>query len=188
MDESQRAEALKRIESLVEAGKLQEAIAVCDEILATSPDNAAALTMKGHAYSDMGRPAEALPFFQAAKLYLPTYPPIRFNLAQAFEAVGDGKAALEEYGEALKLDGDYAQARASRGALRQQLGDAEGALADFDELVKRAPDSARMRMLRGGFHLSTGRPEAARADFEAALGMDPEMAPQIEHLRSQLGL
>jgi tetratricopeptide (TPR) repeat protein len=188
MDAAERAEALKKVEALLLDGKFQEVLDLCDEILKTSPDNAAAFTMKGHAMTDMGKPAEALPFFKLARVYLPTYPPIRFNLAQALDAVGEGKAALAEYDEALRLDGSYTQARACRGALRQQLGDAAGALADYDELVRRSPEDARIRMLRGGFHLSTGRPDAARADFEAAVGLDPSVAPAIADLRSKLGL
>jgi tetratricopeptide (TPR) repeat protein len=179
-------EVLNKAEVLLAEGKCQEASALCDGILRVDPEDAAALTLKGHALTGLGRPVDALPFFKLARLHLPVYPPIRFNLAKAFDAVGQGKDALAEYDEALKLDGAYADARAQRAALREQLGDREGAIADLNGLVRRSPEEGRMWMLRGCFYTMIKRPDLGGPDLSKAVELDPGLIENIQNFFSSL--
>lgn len=186
MDEAEQLAVLKGAESLADAEKWGEAIASCDRVLAARPDSAAALNLKGYCLAMTGRHAEALPLFKLARLYVPDYMPIRFNLARALEKTGDAAGALAEYGEVLKLDGDQIDARLARIALREAAGDEAGTGADLDELVRRHPDLPCARLLRGGWHLTRGRKERALPDLNRAVEMDPALKAEIDALVAQL--
>lgn len=182
MAESDHLEWLTQAELLADARRWAEAIALCDRVLSESSDSAAALNLKGFCFAASGRVPEALPCFKLARLYLPTAVDIRHNLARALEKTGDAAAALVEYGEVLKLDGDQLEARLSRIVLREASGDEAGAGADLDELVRRHPDLPRAWLLRGGWHLTRGRPAQALPDLKKALELDPGLQEQVDGL------
>ncbi|MDE2489883.1 MAG: tetratricopeptide repeat protein [Elusimicrobia bacterium] len=182
MSEPRHLASLERAEALAQDGRLDEAARLCDAVLAEAAEDAAALNLKGFCLAAGGRPAEALPFFKRARLHLPTYPAIRYNLGKALEETGDAAGALAEYDEVLRLDGGHAGARRSRAALRALSGDESGAAADFDELLRREPEDARGFFLRGAWRLSAGRFRESLPDLERALALDPELRPEIEAL------
>lgn len=186
MDAAEQLEVLRRAEALADAERWDEAVALCDRVLAAQADSAAALNLKGFCLAMTGRHAEALPLFKLARLYVPDYVPIRFNLARALEKTGDAAGAIAEYGEVLKLDGDQFDARLARIALREAAGDEEGTGADLDELVRRHPDVPRAHLLRGGWHLTRGRKEEALPDLNRALAMDPGLRTEVDALVAQL--
>ena len=102
---------LQKAEALADQEKFEEAGALCAGVLASEPENAAALNLRGFCLARLGRPAEALPFFKRARLHLPIYAIIRYNLAVALEETGDLPGAVEEYSEALRLESGMAAAQ-----------------------------------------------------------------------------
>ncbi len=170
-------EILVRAEALANDGALDEAMRLCNQVIAEDAEDAAALNLLGFCLASQGRPAEALPLFRLARLHLPDYPAIRYNLGKALEETGDTIAALTEYDETLRLDGDHADARISRATLRAVAGDAAGAGADFDELIRRDPTNARAYLLRGGWHLASRRFAEGLPDLRKALELDSELKP-----------
>ncbi|MBI3552206.1 MAG: tetratricopeptide repeat protein [Elusimicrobia bacterium] len=174
--------ALQKAEALADAGSFAQALPTCDRVLAEDPEDAAALTLKGRCLEGLGRPADALPCYKLARLYLPSYAPVRYNLARALDASGDPDGALAEYDECLRLDGSHFAARASRGALRAARGDEAGALADYDELVRRAPETGHPFLLRGGFHLTFKHHNAAYEDFKTAMRLSPQLKGDLDRL------
>lgn len=112
-------EVLQNAEALADQEKFEEAEALCAGVLAAEPENAAALNLRGFCLACRGRPAEALPYFKLARLYLPVYGIIRYNLAVALEETGDLKGAEEEYREALKLEPGMDAARAGLQRVRE---------------------------------------------------------------------
>ena len=177
---------LVRAEALANDGVFDEAAHLCDRVIAEAVDDAAALNLKGFCLASQGRPAEALPLFRLARLHLPNYPAIRYNLGKALEETGDTIAALAEYDETLRLDADHAGARGSRATLRAEAGDAAGAGVDFDELIRRDPANARAYLLRGGWHLASRRFAEALPDLRMALELDPELKPAIDALAADM--
>lgn len=179
-------EILVRAEALAQDGVFDEAVRLCDQVIAEDAEDAAALNLKGFCYASQGRPTDALPLFRLARLHLPSFPAIRYNLGKALEETGDTTGALAEYDETLRLDGDHAGARGSRATLRAEAGDAAGAGADFDELVRRDPANARAYLLRGAWHLTSSRFAQALPDFKMALELDPELKPAIDALAADV--
>ncbi len=118
---SEFLEVLQRAEALADADKFEQAGALCAQVLAQDPQSAAALNLRGYCLACLGRPAEALPFFKLARLYLPVYAPIRYNLAVALEENGKLKEAAEEYAEALKLDSGHAAAQTGLERVREAI-------------------------------------------------------------------
>lgn len=114
-------ETLQRAEALADQERFEEAEALCAEVLAREPESAAALNLRGFCLASRGRPAEALPYFKLARLYLPVYAPIRYNLARALEDTGDPAGAAEEFSEALKLESGHPDARAGLERVREEL-------------------------------------------------------------------
>lgn len=134
-----RLEVLERAQALADGERWADAIALCDQALASDAESAAAWNLKGFCLRALGRKAEALSAFKRARLHLPVYAPIRYNLATALRESGDLKGALAEFDEALKLDPADLQARLSRAVVKLDLGDEAGARADFDECRRRDP-------------------------------------------------
>ncbi len=53
---------------------------------------------------------------------------------------GDYQGAIEEFNQAIHLDGNFADAYFYRGYARSQVGDKQGALADYNQLIHLKPD------------------------------------------------
>lgn len=134
-----RLEVLERAQALADGERWADAIALCDQALASDAESAAAWNLKGFCLRALGRKDESLSAFKRARLHLPVYAPIRYNLATALRENGDLKGALAEFDEALKLDPADLQARLSRAVVKLDLGDETGARADFDECRRRDP-------------------------------------------------
>jgi len=137
--DASRLAVLKRAEALAGAQSWAAAIALCDEALASDGESAAAWNLKGFCLRALGRKEESLSAFKRARLHLPVYAPIRYNLGTALRENGDLKGALAEFEEALKLDPADLQARLSRAVVKLDLGDEAGARADFDGCLRRDP-------------------------------------------------
>ncbi len=186
MNSPANLEILVRAEALANDGVFDKAVRLCDRVIAEDADDAAALNLKGFCFASQGRSAEALPLFRLARSHLPDYPAIRYNLGKALEETGDTIAALAEYDETLRLDGDHADARISRATLRAVAGDVAGAGADFDELIRRDQGNARAYLLRGGWHLASRRYAEAHPDLRMALELDPDLKPAIDALTADV--
>lgn len=185
MTDDEEVHILEKAEVLASEGKYDEAIRLCNSVLEIVTDSAAALNLKGYCIASQGRPAEALPYFKLARLYVPNVATIRFNLALALMQTGDKKAALEEFDEAVNLD--HPDARPHRASLRGEMGDETGALADLDEFVLRNPEMPRAYFLRGGWNITRKRFKEALPDLKKALAMDPSLEPELDALMKQMG-
>ncbi|MGH7807983.1 MAG: tetratricopeptide repeat protein [Thermodesulfobacteriota bacterium] len=104
-------------------GKLQEAIAECENAIKVDPDF-------GNPYNDIGaylieleRYDEAIPWLEKATLakrYEPRHYP-HFNLGRVYLIKGMVKKALEEFQKALEIYPDYAVAKEAIEKLRVTL-------------------------------------------------------------------
>lgn len=169
---------------MADARRFDEALSLCDQVLALKADNAAALNLKGFCLASQGKAGEALPLFKLARLYLPIYADIRYNLAKALEDTGDEAGAVEEYGEVLKLNSAYLDAWLNRGSLRMRRGKLDEAFADLSEAIARDPREPECFVLRGACQLLMRRPADAENDFNKALALDPRSKSRIEKLRA----
>ena len=186
MTEPSRLDTLERAEALADQQRYPEAVALCDRVIAEDFNSAAALNLKGFCLARLGRIEEALAEFRRARLALPVYPPIRFNLARALDDLGRIDEARGEYDETLRLDPEHSLARVYRGFLRARQGDPAGAQEDLDEAVRLDPGIPEAWVLRGACRLMARRPDLAREDFSRALELDPAQKPRIEKFITEL--
>lgn len=176
---------LKRAENFAAEGKIEECIAVCDEMISDNAVNAPALNLKGFCLASLGRFDAAMPLFKLARLYLPDDPDIRYNLGKVLDDTGDLAGAILEYTEALKLAGGHRKSLLCRGSVRLRKGDLAQALDDLNAFLKMEPDLAEGLRLRGACLLLMDDTKGADVDFKAAIKADPQLKDDIDALKSR---
>ncbi|MGE4065091.1 MAG: tetratricopeptide repeat protein [Rhodospirillaceae bacterium] len=176
-----------RLESAVafhQAGRLDEAERLYDQVIALDRTNADALNLKGVIVNSRGQPSEALKFFDRAIASLPNFPDLRLNRGLALAALGRNEEALQEYMYAIRLKPDFGDARLNFALLLHANGRTEDATSAFRAMTRAVPRDAR-----GFYNLGvclekslpdtheTARPaiaDEAKAAFTRALELDPQ--------------
>ncbi|HEX2898893.1 MAG TPA: tetratricopeptide repeat protein [Bacteroidia bacterium] len=72
-----------------------------------------------------------------------------YNLAFLEAGKGQSLKAIDDFGEAIRLDATYADARLNRGLLHMQVKLVGDAVADFEAAVELRPDNAHAHLLLG---------------------------------------
>jgi protein O-mannosyl-transferase len=110
-----------------QAGRVQEAIAQCEQALQIDPDYTDAHNNLGIALMGQGRLQEAVEQWELALRIEPNYPDAHYNLGVAMEKAGRAQEAITQYEQALQINPDYADAHNNLGtALVGQLLRGEG--------------------------------------------------------------
>lgn len=94
-------------------------------------------------------------------------------------ALGRWKAAIADYGLAIKLDPQYAKAYYYRGGVHYKLRNWEKAIADYTralDLLSDRLDKAMAHNERGLGYFALGKLDAAIADFDQAIALSPQDA------------
>jgi Flp pilus assembly protein TadD len=98
-------------------GNLDSAIELLRRAVALDEEDSSAQVYLGMACSQKGLHEPARAALQAAANLQPRNPGYRYNLGVALEKLGDARAAAAAYSDALRLDPQFAQARAALQAL-----------------------------------------------------------------------
>ena len=110
----------------------------------------------------------------------PNLPYAYFNLGTVKARLGQTRAALDDYDEAINLNSSDPDFYIRRSATKQRLNDSEGAIADLDAAINlnpSSPSSVSTYIKRGTTKLLSRRPsrkDDAREDFEKALNLARE--------------
>jgi len=91
------------------------------------------------------------------------------NRGTAYLGKGDNERAIEDYGQAIRLDPGDANALNGRCWLRAALGQLQAALVDCNESLRLRPNSSNSLDSRGFVYLRLSRWDDALADADAAL-------------------
>ncbi len=156
-----------------QAGDLEDAEALYDEILEANPDHPEATHLKGVLLRDLGRVAPAIDTLTRAVELDPRSPVARFNLAGALAAAGQPDAAEDAYGEALRLAPDFVEAHAALGALLRGQGRTAEARQACERAVALAPDMAEAHLGLGLALFAEGNYPGAAGRFAEAARLDP---------------
>jgi tetratricopeptide (TPR) repeat protein len=108
-------------------------------------------------------------------------PPLRRALAAyqrgvARAALGDPSAAIADFGLALSLRPDFAEAAARSGAAYAAKGDGARAIADYSVAIRLNPSFARAYSARADAYFRGGDFDRAIADVSRAIALKPDDA------------
>src|SRR6516165_12258686 len=109
------------------------------------------------------------------------------QLAEAFNArgvayrlKGEVERAIQDYGQAIKLNGKLAAAYNNRGVAYDRKGEYDRALPDYEQAVKLKP-SAESYFNRGNAYLALAQYDHAIDDFTQALRLKGDFAPAYDN-------
>jgi len=103
----------------------------------------------------------------------------------SYFAKGDYEHAIRDFGRAINLSPDDADAYLKRGMAYDANGDYQHAIADFGVAINLRPTSPTPYTMRGGAYELAGDKERAIADLEKALEIDPNL-PTVREVLQRL--
>jgi Flp pilus assembly protein TadD len=168
--------------SLLQVGRLDEALEHIDESLRINPYNPGMLANKGLILSMRGDIEGALTHLDAATDLYPGDPRPWYNRGMILLSQGDFAGAQDNFSEAIRLEPLYVEAYTGRGMVRRETGELAGAIADFDEAIRINPKDPAPLYFRGLVRGMQGDLAGAEADFLRGL----EVAPPGSRERAEI--
>jgi predicted Zn-dependent protease len=170
-DKSIEARYARAIAFFHRAGKLQQALAIVDGLIAEFPDDPYFQELKGEMLLKSGRAREALPYYEKAMRTVPQSPILRLELAIVQIEIGDPaliESAAAELEEVVRLEpasvSAWRQLSIARGRLGQEplawLALAEAAAASSGEQARKEAKRQAQRAMQA---LPEGSPGWLRA-------------------------
>ena len=106
----------------------------------------------------------------------PDLAPVYYNRGWAYDALGDYRRAIEDYGQALHIRPNYVRAYVARGYSYVQIGDLDRAIDDYSEALQVEPNNFEAHFNRGLAYEQIGKLDSALADYEQARALRPDEA------------
>jgi tetratricopeptide (TPR) repeat protein len=157
-------------------GRLGEALADYDSVIALDPNYPEYHFDRGNLLHRLGRDEEALASFERAIQLSPPFPEVHYNRAELLVNLGELEQAIACFGYVLQLDPEYLDAFVNRASALAELGQSEQAAADVERGLALAPANPHLLALRAQLELDAGRLETARTTVEQALAADAGLA------------
>src|SRR5687768_5795745 len=154
---------------LVQQGRLPEARAALDRVLAGAPDHAEALHLAGLVEMMSGDPAAAVTLLRRCVEIAPAVPFAWSNLGVAYNAGLDFTNALACFRTSLELAPGNAAALKNQGIALRRLGRHVEAMSSFRRASQREPNDAEVHREVGDLLVDMGRPEEALPRYDRAL-------------------
>ncbi len=158
------------------AGRLDDAAALYQQILADTPDHADALHLAGlisYANDDLATAAQQI---QRAIAIAPANADFHFNLGNVRHAAGDLDDAITAYVAAIQLNPAEADYHNNLGSVYEEAGDDTQALACYQRAVDLHPHHAEFQQNLAELLMQSGDQSAAITHFEAATRLAPDNA------------
>jgi tetratricopeptide (TPR) repeat protein len=168
--------------ALLQAGRVDAAVAHLQAALALDPRDAAASYNLGHALVRLGRLGEAEERFRRAAAIEPAFADAWNNLGELRRARGDVGGALAAYRRALAAAPQRARYHANTGAALRAAGRLDAARAAYERALALDPTLADALFGLGRVHHDQGRLEEAEAAYRRALAAAPLHAGALDGL------
>ncbi|HMB71667.1 MAG TPA: tetratricopeptide repeat protein [bacterium] len=168
---------------LVVEGKVDEAIALANALLADDPEHKEARNLIGMALYKAGDAEGSVQQYQQAIDIDHTYPEAHFNLGNSYQVLGRIPEAEAEFLVAIEQQPKFVLAHYNLGVIYQRTGRDDQALAQFRRCVDYDPQFYPGFVGLGDILYKTGDFENAIANLERAL----ELSPSQKQLRVVLG-
>jgi tetratricopeptide (TPR) repeat protein len=167
---------------LHQGGRLGEAAALYQEILAHERENAEALHLLGVVHHQQGDHAKAIELIGRAVALRPSVPAFHANLAEAYRATGQWDRAAGCCRAALNLRPDYPEALCNLGLALQGQGKRAEAIDQFRRALQLRPDLAAAHNNLGIALREVDQFEEALEHFRRAVELQPNFAPARTNL------
>lgn len=158
------------------AGRLADAAALYQQVLARRPRHADARHLLGLVYHQAGDQGLAIEHIAQAVRLDPKNPAIHLNLGEAYRRLGRWDQAVACYERTLALQPDNAAAYNNLGLAHKQAGRLEAARGHFERALALQPDSADACNNLARALMATGRIDEAVARYRQAVGQQPANA------------
>ena len=129
--------------ALHRAGRLADAEAKYDVVLARDPHQGDALNLKGLIALDRGRTTQAVELLERAAKAAPSNAPLFFNYGNALGAAGFSERAIAAYQRAIRLQPAFVDAHINLGVLLDSLGRLSEAIEAFRHASRIGPNDVR---------------------------------------------
>ena len=145
------------------------ALKLAGETTPIQPDNANILELHGLAQMQLGQTNPAISAFEKAAKLAPNNPAIHFQLAQAYELLGNLSRANQELQTTLKINPRHGPARFAQARLLTKTGKLDAAQKMLAELSATYPGDPLIQETRGDLALAQNKPKDAMVFYKAAL-------------------
>jgi tetratricopeptide (TPR) repeat protein len=172
--------------TLLQQGRVAEAIGHLQTVLALQPDSAEAHNNLGQVLLQTGRVDEGMYYLQKALTLQPDFAEAHDNLGDALAQKGKLDAAVSEFQKALALKPDLAQAHNNLGQALAKQGKVDGAIREFQTAVQIKPDFAEAQNNLGNALLQKGQLDEAISQFQKTVFLNPENAKASYNLGNAL--
>ena len=168
------------------AGRLDEALDACRELLALQPERADVMGFAGMIALKQGADGEAVGMYRASLALRPDQPEARYNLGNALKNLGRLDEAMEAYNQAIGLRPDLAPAHHNLGNALQSLERYEEAEAAYRTTIELAPDAAEPHRNLGIVLQRRDRLDDAIASYRRAVELQPGWPAVYNNLATAL--
>lgn len=167
---------------LHQEGQLQQAIALYEQLLASSPHSIQVLHYLALANAQLGNMALAEHFFakvlQLEDLHVPTH----INLAKVYAQQGKYMQALQQYRLAVHIQPECVEAHYYLGLLLLKMQKLSAAKTQFNNVMALCPHHIPAQFYLGLLFLEEGAYDAAQEAFEKILKAEPEHVEALVNL------
>jgi tetratricopeptide (TPR) repeat protein len=102
------------------------------------------------------------------------------NRGLAYRLKGDLERAIQDYNQAIKLNGKLASAYNNRGVVHDKKGEYDRAIQDYEQAIKLKP-SAEAYFNRGNAHLGRAQYAPAIDDYNQAIKLKPDFGAAFDN-------
>lgn len=164
------------------AGRIAQAVALYERVLATDPNQPDALHLLGQIALHQGNAQLAESLFARAASMVPKIAALHLRHGIALRAIGRPTDALAAFMRATTLEPALAEAHHQTGLVLKSVGRYAEALVALREAVRLAPESAVSRLNLGVTALEAGQRQEALAAFDRAAILEPAR-PETHNIR-----
>lgn len=164
------------------AERFEQALEICNAVLAERPDDPRANLHLARAAFNLGRRDQAFSALRRAVTAAPDFAEGWYALAHALRAIGRLEEACDAYQQALDSRPGLRSARLNLGITRFALDDATGALACFNALLERDGQDVEALVNSGVALQLQGDIRHATERLSRALAIDPDHADAHRYL------
>ena len=161
---------------LYEQGKYNEAVKLCNEVIALDPNYDKAYYIRGIAYDDLNDSDRAIADYTKAIALDPNFAVAYYNRGRAYDDLKDYNSAIADYTKAIALDPNYAAAYNNRGSAYLNLKKYTRTLVDYTKAIALNPNYAEAYYNRGIAYASLKDYTGAIDDYTTAIALDPNFA------------